>query len=118
MAAADGVPCDHCDNRFRTGAYLSLEVEHVEAVDSFLVAISCIAADFLVAAGAKSISAFSRQDDAADLLVMPRIFKGMGHFVDSEWSEGIAHFRAVDCDLRYAIVFVIFYVFVITMGSP
>ena len=65
MAAADGVPGDHGDDRLGQPADLDLEVENVEPADpapaDLVVAeVAVVAADPLVPAGAERVRALAR----------------------------------------------------------
>ena len=107
VAPADRVTGNHGDNRFRAGADVALEVEHVESVDPFFVRVSGVAPDFLIAARAESQRALSCQDNDADVLVIPCVFEGLNHFNDRLRTESVAPLGTIDGYFGYAISFMV-----------
>ena len=102
MATTDGVAGDHRDDGFRQGADFFLQIEHVEARDAVLTDVAGVAADLLVAAGAKREIASTGENDGSDFRVLVGEVEGDEHFLHRERAERIAHFRAVDGDFGNA----------------
>jgi hypothetical protein len=99
VAAADGVARHHRHHRFRAGADLALEIEHVQVVNAGIILVAAvIAADFLIAAGAECFIAFAGQDNHADIVVIAGIRQRLNHLFHGQRAEGVAHLRAVDGD--------------------
>ncbi|VGP32029.1 hypothetical protein SB00610_01825 [Klebsiella quasipneumoniae subsp. similipneumoniae] len=104
MAAADRVAGHHRYHRFRAGADLALKVEYVEMMHAGVVLIAAvIAADFLIAAGAKGFLTFPGQDNHPDIVVITGIRQCLDHFFDGQRAEGVAHLRAVDSNFGNAV---------------
>jgi len=100
VATSDRVARDHRDDRLREPPDLDLEVEHVEATDALLVNVAIVASDLLIAARGERLCAFPGEDDDADRRVVPGHLEGLDQLACRERSEGVAHLRAVDGDLR------------------
>ena len=97
VAAADGVPRHHRHYRFRTGADLALKIEYVEMMNAGVILIAAVvAADFLIAAGAKSFIAFTGQDDHANIVVIAGIRERLNHLFDGQRTKRVTYLRAVD----------------------
>ena len=108
MAAANGVAGDHGDHRLRRPADLHLEIEHIETSDALVrdvivTDVAVVAADALVAAGAEGLVSLAREDDDADLVVVTSPVERVGELEERLRAEGVAHFGAVDGDLRDAL---------------
>src|SRR4029079_9022195 len=99
MSSANRIPCDHSDDRLRTGAYLLLKIEDVEAMDTLAICISSMSSDSLVSSRTESLFSLPCQNDDSDILIIARIVQGLHHLDHCERTEGIAHFRAIDRDL-------------------
>src|SRR3989338_8639645 len=118
MPAADGVTGDHRDNRFRTGAHLALEIEHVQAVHTVLILVSRIPADLLVTAGAKRLFAPARKNNDTVFLIGARVVKRARHFLDRLGPERVTRLWPIDRDLRDPIGFMVFDVRVFLARNP
>ena len=99
VAAADRVPGDHGDHRLGGAPDLDLQVEHVEAAHAALVAVTVVAPDPLVAAGAERFRPGAGQDDHADLGVVPGHVEGLAQLEECFRTEGVADLGTVDRDL-------------------
>ncbi len=83
VAATDCVTGHHGNHRFRAGADVALEVEHIEVVSPLVIPVSTVVAtDLLVAAGAEGFLAKTGQDDGADLIVITGIGQRLQHLFD------------------------------------
>ena len=99
MAAADGITRHHRHHRFRAGADLPLEIENVEVMNAGIILIAAVvAADLLIAAGAKRFVAFTGQHDDADIVVIAGIRQRLNHLFDGQRTKCVAYLRAVDGD--------------------
>lgn len=97
VAAADGVPRHHRHHRFRAGADLALKIENVEVMNAGIILVAAVvAADFLIAAGAKCFIAFTGQNDDANIVVIAGIRQRLNHLFDGQRAESVAYLRAVD----------------------
>ena len=104
VAAADRVAGYHRHHRFRAGADLALEVEHVKVVNAGVVLIAAVvAANFLVAAGAEGFLTFTGQDNHPDIVVIAGIRQRLNHLFDGQRAEGVAYLWAVDGDFGNAV---------------
>ena len=83
VTPADGVTGDHRHHRFRAGADLALEVEHVQVVNTGVILVSAVvAAHLLIAPGAERFFTFPSEDNHADVVVVTRIRQGLNHLFD------------------------------------
>jgi hypothetical protein len=76
VAAADGVTGDHRHDGLRQSPDLDLQVEHVQPADPagrdrVVAEVAVVAADLLVPAGRERLRALPRQDDDADVGIVP-----------------------------------------------
>lgn len=118
VAATDRVARYHGNHRFRAGADVALEVEHVEVVSPLVIAVSTVVAtDLLVATGAEGFLAKTGQDDGADLIVITGIGQRLQHLFDGAGAEGVAHLGTVDGDLGNAIVGLVIEDVLVTGGA-
>ena len=101
MTAADRIPGDKRDDHLGHGADQFLQVEHVQPGNPVLPHVARMAADTLVASGAKGVLAVGvgarpRQEHDADRRVLPSVDKGVDQFRHRLGPEGVSLFRAVD----------------------
>nr|VUD34962.1 Uncharacterised protein [Raoultella sp. NCTC 9187] len=104
VAAADGVAGDHRDDRFRTGADLTLEIEHVQVMHAGIVLIAAVvAAHLLVTAGAERQVPFAGQDNDANIVVIAGIRQRLNHLFYGQRTECITHLWAVNGDFSNTV---------------
>lgn len=118
MPAPDRVPGHHCDNRLRAGAHLALEIKHVETVNALLILVTGLAANLLIAAGAKRLVPFAGENNHADLFIFPSVDQGLRHFIYGQRAERIANLRAIDRDFGDPLGFVVLDIGVGSGGFP
>ena len=100
VAAADRVSGHHREDRLGEASDLDLQVEHVQPTDALLVDVAVVSTDLLIAARGERVGAFAREDHDADLGVVARDLERRDQLLRRQGAEGVAHFRAVDRDLR------------------
>ena len=67
-----------------------------------IIACAAVAPHALVATRAKSLAAFARENDDADIRAVLADAHGLNHFLHRERGEGVVHLRAVDADFGNA----------------
>ncbi len=99
VTAPDGVASHHRNNRFWTGADLTLEVEHVQVVHARVILVSAVvAAHFLIAAGTERFFAFPGKDNHADIVVVTGICQRLDHLFNGDRTKRVTHLGTVDGD--------------------
>ena len=113
VAAADCVAVYQGDDGFGHGTHYALELENVEPGHAFVIHVAGMAANVLVATGAKGVDAVlggrsvTGQEQDADLVIGPGILEGFDHLVDGLGAEGVALLRSIEGDAGHAIRLVI-----------
>ena len=99
VAAADGIAGDHGDHGLRAGAYLAVQVQHVQPVLARpRIYVAGLPPHFLIAAAAEGPGAGPRQDDDADFPVETGVGQGIADFIIGERGEGVHPVGPVDGD--------------------
>jgi o-succinylbenzoate---CoA ligase len=100
VATADGITGHHRHHRLWQPPHLHLQVRDVEAAQgSALGDVPGVAANLLVAAGAKRLLSLASQDHHTDLGVLASQLERGGDLDQCLGSEGVEDLRPVDADL-------------------
>ena len=102
VPAADGIAVHRGDDRLRDHADDGVQLRDAKLRVAGAVLVAVLAAHLLVAAARERLVARARQDDHADVVVLPRVLERLDHLVDRQRTEGVAHLRTVDRDGRDA----------------
>src|SRR5690606_9313783 len=103
VPAADRVAGDRSDDRLGQRANLPLQIEDVEPGNAVLADVPAVPPHLLIATGAESLRAGAGQNDDAARAVVARAGERVGHLCDGLRAKGVAHFGAVNGDLRDAV---------------
>ena len=99
MTTADAPSGNHCDDRFRAGSDLTLEIQNIQTRNAVSADIASVAADLLVSAGAKGVLTLTGKNDDTDVFVVTSVCQSRFHFSDGQRTECIAHLRTVNRNL-------------------
>ena len=95
-----------------------MKVEHIESRSALTVAITAEGLIVLVASRAECLVACSGKHYHSYVAAFAADVEGIEHLGVGERTEGIIHFRAVDCNLGYAFILLKQYVAIALYGSP
>src|SRR5271169_4213685 len=108
VSATNGVSRDLCDDRLGQTSNLDLQVQDVQAPhavlgDIVVAHVAVVAANTLIASGAKGVGAGAREDDDPDRNVVARTFESASQLKQGLGTKGVAHLRSVDGDPGNAV---------------
>src|SRR5436305_13270 len=119
VAAADRVAGDHRHHGLRQSPHLHLQVGDVKATErSALLDVAGVAADLLIAAGAKRLGSLAGEDDHADAGVLAGQLERRGALDQRLRPDGVEDLGPVDRDLGDPVVDLVVDVVVLTFAPP
>ena len=96
MTAADTPSGNHCNDGFRAGSDLTLEIQNVQTRNAVAADIAAVAANLLVSSGAEGIFSLTGKNDDTDVFVVTSVCQSRFHFSNGQGTECIAHLRTIN----------------------
>ena len=96
MTAADTPSGNHCNDGFRAGSDLTLEIQNVQTRNAVAADIAAVAANLLVSSGAEGIFSLAGKNDDTDVFVVTSVCQSRFHFSNGQGTECIAHLRTIN----------------------